>query len=170
MRRVRLPQQADLDDKHRKLAPSSRGMNANDPSYLGYWSTEEISTFLKELLDGERTGVTAYAAIGRVADPPVSELILESELAQSAICVLLRKEIAARARAGALRDKKTAVLPDVECSLRRMIEFASRNQARLADMIEEAILNIFDSKLNAKLMYLLLLHRKQVEHLETLRI
>jgi hypothetical protein len=145
-------------------------MNANDPSYLGYWSTEEISTFLKELLDGERTGVTAYAAIGRVADPPVSELVLESELAQSAICVLLRKEIAARARAVALRDKKTTVLPDVECSLRRTIEFASRNQARLADMIEEAVLNIFDSRLNAKLMYLLLLHRKQVEHLETLRI
>ena len=35
-------------------------------------------------------------------------------------------------------------------------------------MIEEAILNIFDSKLNAKLVYLLLLHRKQVEQLETL--
>ena len=35
-------------------------------------------------------------------------------------------------------------------------------------MIEEAVLNIFDSKLNAKLMYLLLLHRKQVELLETL--
>jgi hypothetical protein len=34
-------------------------------------------------------------------------------------------------------------------------------------MIEEAVLNIFDSKLNAKLMYLLLLHRKQVEQLET---
>ena len=35
-------------------------------------------------------------------------------------------------------------------------------------MIEEAVLNIFDSKLNTKLMYLLLLHRKQVELLETL--
>ena len=35
-------------------------------------------------------------------------------------------------------------------------------------MIEDAILNIFDAKLNAKLMYLLLLHRKQVELLETL--
>jgi hypothetical protein len=35
-------------------------------------------------------------------------------------------------------------------------------------MIEDAVLNISDSKLNAKLIYLLLLHRKQVEQLETL--
>jgi hypothetical protein len=35
-------------------------------------------------------------------------------------------------------------------------------------MMEDAVLNIFDSDLNAKLMYLLLLHRKQVEQLETL--
>jgi hypothetical protein len=59
-------------------------------------------------------------------------------------------------------------MPNVKCSLPPVIAFASRNQTRLADMIEEAILNIFDSKLNAKLMYLLLLHRKQVEQLETL--
>jgi hypothetical protein len=51
--------------------------------------------------------------------------------------------------------------------LQRVIAFASCNQTRLADMIEEAVLNIFDSKLNEKLMYLLL-HRKQVEQLETL--
>jgi hypothetical protein len=38
----------------------------------------------------------------------------------------------------------------------------------LADTIEEAVLNILDSELNAKLMYLLLLHRKQVEQLEAL--
>ena len=34
-------------------------------------------------------------------------------------------------------------------------------------MIEGAVLNIFDSRLNAKLLYLLFLHRKQVEQLET---
>ena len=38
----------------------------------------------------------------------------------------------------------------------------------LADMIEDAIVDIFDSKLNAKLIYLLLLHRKQVEQLEAI--
>ena len=48
-----------------------------------------------------------------------------------------------------------------------MITLARGNQAKLAEMIEEAVLNISDSKLNAKLMYLLLLHRKQVEQLET---
>ena len=59
-------------------------------------------------------------------------------------------------------------MPKPERSLQHTIAFARNNQIRLADMIEEAVLNIFDSKLNTKLMYLLLLHRKQVELLETL--
>jgi len=59
-------------------------------------------------------------------------------------------------------------MPSVKCRLQDVIAFASCNQTRVTDMIEEAVLNIFDSKLNAKLMYLLLLHRKQVEQLETL--
>ena len=48
------------------------------------------------------------------------------------------------------------------------IAFARDNQISLADMVEEATLNIFDSKLNAKLRYLQLLHRKQAELLEAL--
>lgn len=170
MRKAWSPQQAELDHKHHKSETYPRRMSASDPSYLGYWSREEVSHFLKELLEGERASVAAYAAIGRAADSPVAELAFESELAQSAICILLKKEIATRAGAGALRQQKTIVVPSLECSLRRMIAFASRNQASLAGMIEDAILNIFDSKLNAKLMYLLLLHRKQVEHLETFRV
>jgi hypothetical protein len=167
MRKARLPQQAYSDDTIQTSASSSRGSNAGDPSLFGYWSKEEVLDFLNELLESERIGVTAYAAIGRTADSHVADLALESELAQGAICILLKKEIAARVGAGMLRQQGTAAIPNVECSPRRMIAFAIRNQARLADMIEDAILNVFDSKLNAKLMYLLLLHRKQVEQLET---
>jgi hypothetical protein len=58
-----------------------------------------------------------------------------------------------------LRHKGTAAIPNVESSPRRMIASAIRNQARLVDRIEDAVLNISDSKLNAKLMYLPLLHR-----------
>jgi hypothetical protein len=54
-------------------------------------------------------------------------------------------------------------------SLQHTIASVRDNQIGLSNMIEEAVLNIFDSKLNAKLMYLILLHRKQVELLETLR-
>ena len=64
-------------------------------------------------------------------------------------------------------QKNMVAMPNPKCSLQRTITFARCNQTRLADMIEQAVLNIFDSKLNAKLMYLLLLHRKQVEQLET---
>jgi hypothetical protein len=168
MQKARLPQQADLDDTIQKLASSPRGMNESDPVYFGYWSKEEVLKFLKELLEGERVGVKAFAAIGRAADLDVADPIFESELGQGAICLLLRKEIAMRGGTDAVRSKNTIAMPSVKCSLQRVVAFASCNQARLADMIEEAVLNIFDSKLNAKLMYLLLLHRKQVEQLETL--
>jgi len=125
--------------------------------------------FLKDLLESERTGAKAYAAIGRAADLHVADLAFESELAQGAICVLLKKEIAARGGADSLRQSqnKTAAMSNPKSGLQRTITFARCNQSRLSDMIEQAVLNILDSKLNAKLMYLLLLHRKQVEQLDT---
>ena len=170
MHKARLPRQADLDEAVQKLPTSSCGMNKSDPAYFGYWSKEEVSNFLKDLLESERIGVKAFAAIGRAADLHVADLVFESELAQGAICVLLKKEIAKRGGARTSRQKTAAAMPSPKCSLQRAVTFACHNQTRLADMIEEAILNIFDAKLNAKLMYLLLLHRKQVEQLETLHL
>jgi hypothetical protein len=169
MHKARLPRQADLDEAVQKLAPSSFGMSEKDPAYFGYWSKEEVSNFLKDLLESERIGVKAFAAIGRAADVHVADLVLESELAQGAICVLLRKEIARRGNARTTRENTAASVSMPKRSLQHAIVSARDNQIRLTSMIEEAVLNIFDSKLNAKLMYLLLLHRKQVELLETLR-
>ncbi|MCK1626785.1 hypothetical protein IVA98_27260 [Bradyrhizobium sp. 160] len=163
-----LPQQAHSDDTIQQFAPTPRKMNDADPGCFGYWSKEEIMSFLKLLLDSERIGITAYAAIGRAADSHLADIAFEAELGQGAICVLLKKELVARGGANILRRNTTIALPSTDCSLRRRIAFASHNQIKLADMLEDAILNIFDSKLNAKLMYLLLLHRKQVEQLETL--
>ena len=145
-------------------------MSESDPAYFGYWSKEEVLNFLKDLLESERIGVKAFAAVGRAADLHVADLVFESELAQGAICVLLKKEIARRGGARTARQKTAAAVPMPKRSLQHTVAFARDNQIRLADMIEEAVLNIFDSKLNAKLMYLLLLHRKQVELLETLRL
>jgi hypothetical protein len=170
MHKARLPRQVDLDDTVQKSAASSPcGMSEADPAYFGYWSKEEMQHFLKDLLETERIGARAFAAIGRAADIHVADLAFESELAQGAICVLLKKEIAARGGAVSLRQsqKTTVAMPNPKSSLQHTITFARCNQTRLSDMIEQAVLNIFDSKLNAKLMYLLLLHRKQVEQLET---
>src|SRR6478672_7813719 len=96
MQKSRLPQQADLDEAIQKFASSPCGMNEGDPVYFGYWSKEELLNFLKELLESERIGVKAFAAIGRAADLHVADLVFESELAQGAICLLLKKEIAMR--------------------------------------------------------------------------
>ena len=168
MHKARLPRQADIDDTAQKSASSPSGMSKTDPAYLGYWSEEEMLHFLKDLLEGERTGIRAFAAIGRAADLRVADLVFESELAQGAICVLLKKEICARGGTDVLRRKRVPAMASSKCNLQRAVTFACRHQTRLSDMIEDAVLNIFDSKLNAKLMYLLLLHRKQVEQLETL--
>lgn len=170
MQKARVPQQSDLDETIQKFVSSPCRMNEAEPVYYGYWSKEEVLNFLMELLESERIGVKAFAAIGRATDLRVADLVFESELAQGAICVLLKKEIVTRGGADTLRHKNITAMPTAKCSHQQVIAFASRNQTRLADMIEEAVLNIFDSKLNAKLMYLLLLHRKQVEQLETLLI
>jgi hypothetical protein len=169
MHKVWLPGQVGLNDTVHKSASSPCGMSEADPAYFGYWSKEEMLHFLKDLLETERIGTRAFAAIGRVADVHVADLVFESELAQGAICVLLKKEIAARGGADSLRQsqKKTVSMPNPKSGVQRTITFARYNQIRLSDMIEQAVLNIVDSKLNAKLMYLLLLHRKQVEQLET---
>jgi hypothetical protein len=80
---------------------------------------------------------------------------------------LLKKEIFAKGEADIPRRKMTGGIANLDGDIRRMVEFASRNQAGLADIIEEAVLSISDSELNEKLVYLLLLHRKQAEQLET---
>ena len=169
MHKAPLPQQFDVDDTVQTLASSPRGMSEADPAYFGYWLKEEVLKFLKDLLETERIGLKAFAAIGRATDLRVADLVFETELAQGAICVLLKKEIAKRGGARTARRKIAAPVPKPKRSLQHTVAFAHDNQIGLADMIEEAVLNIFDSKLNAKLMYLLLLHRKQVELLETLR-
>ncbi len=168
MHKAQLPRQVDLSDTVQKCASASRAMSEADPAYFGYWSKEEILRFLKDLLESERIGAKAFAGIGRAADLQVADLVFESELAQGAICVLLKKEIVARGGSDALRRKNTAAMPSAKCSLQQAIAFARGHQTGLSDMIEDAVLNIFDAKLNTKLMYLLLLHRKQVEQLETL--
>jgi hypothetical protein len=169
MHKARVLRQVDLDGTVQESASSPRGMSEADPAYFGYWSKEEMLHFLEDLLDRERIGTGAFGAIGRAADVHVANLAFESELAQGAICVLLKKEIAARGGADSRRhsQKNVVAMPNPKSGLRRTVTFARCNQTRLADMIEQAVLNIFDSKLNAKLMFLLLLHRKQVEQLET---
>ena len=172
MHKARLPRQDDLDDAVQKSAFTPGGMSEADPAYFGYWSKEDVLHFLRDLLETERIGIRAFAAIGRAADVHIADLAFESELAQGAICVLLKKEIAARGSAGSLRQsqKNVVAMPNPTFGLQRTLTFARCNQTGLADMIEQAVLNIFDSKLNTKLMYLLLLHRKQVEQLETFLI
>jgi hypothetical protein len=169
MHKARLPRQAGLDKAVQKFASSPCGLGESDPAYFGYWSKEEVLKFLKDLLETERVGLRAFAAVGRAADLRVADLVFESELAQGAICVLLKKEIARRGGARTPRQKTATSMPMPKRSLQDTVAFARNNQITLADMIEEAVLNIFDSKLNTKLMYLQLLHRKQVELLKTLR-
>ena len=73
MQKVRLPQQADIDETIQTFASSPCGMNNGDPVYSGFWSKEAVLNFLKKLLESERIGVKAFAAIGRAADLHVAD-------------------------------------------------------------------------------------------------
>ena len=143
-------------------------MHEVDPSYLGYWSKEEIIAFLKSLLERERIGTKAFADIGHAADLRIADLILESELDQGSICILLQKELAKRGAAVTAPHKRPTDEPRVKLSLEQAVASARSNQTELIQTIEEAVLNIFDSELNSHLMKMLQLHRKQIEQLKTL--
>ncbi|MCS3447604.1 MULTISPECIES: hypothetical protein [Bradyrhizobium] len=151
-----------------KLASSTYGLSDGDPAYIGYWSRGEVLRFLESLLEGERAGIGAFACVGRSIKQHLADLMFESELAQAAICVLLKKEMIRKGGAHMVRRRRAAAASDRGGIVRNAVAFARAHQAGLADMIEDAVVNIFDSRLNAKLMYLLLLHRKQVEFLDTI--
>jgi hypothetical protein len=143
-------------------------MHEVDPSYLGYWSKEEIAVFLKSLLERERIGTKAFADIAHAADLRIADLILESELDQGSICILLQREIAKRGAAAAAPRKRPADEPRAKLSLGQAVASAKSNQMELIHTIEDAVLNIFDSELNYHLIKMLQLHRKQIEQLKIL--
>jgi len=143
-------------------------MHDVDPGYLGYWSKEEIIAFLKSLLERERIGTKAFADIGHAADLRIADLILESELDQGSICVLLTKELVKRGATVTAPHKRPSNERRVTFSLEQAVASARSNQAGLVQTIEDAVLNIFDAELNAHLMRMLQLHRKQIEQLKTL--
>ena len=124
MHKARLPHQSGLGDTVETFASSPRGVSKVDPAYFGYWSKEEVLKFLNDLIETERIGLRAFAAIGRAADLRVANLVLESELAQGAICVLLKKEIARRGGARTIRKTIAAPCLCPKCSLQRTVAFA----------------------------------------------
>ncbi|WGR93675.1 hypothetical protein MTX26_28970 [Bradyrhizobium sp. ISRA443] len=152
-----------------KFASSTHGLNEEDPAHVGYWSKVEVLRFLDSLIEGERAGIGAFALVGRsIIKQELADLIFESELAQAAICVLLKKEMIRKGGAHMIRRGWASSASDPVGIVRNGVAFARANQVGLANMIEDAVVNIVDPKLNAKLMYLLLLHRKQVELLDTI--
>jgi hypothetical protein len=144
-------------------------MHEVDPSYLGYWSRAEVVVFLKSLLEQERIGTRAFADIGYAADLRVADLILESELDQGSICILLENEIAKKGAVVPTRRKRPTHERRVKFTLEQAVASARSNQGELLQTIEDALRNIFDSELNALLVTMMRLHRKQIAQLESLR-
>jgi Domain of unknown function (DUF6306) len=143
-------------------------MHEVDPSYLGYWSEQEVVVFLELLLEQERGGTKAFADIGQAADLQVADLVFGPELDQGEICVLLQKEIAKKGSAAAPPRKRMDNGRRAKRSLEQAIEFAMSHQAELVKTIQEAIPKIFDAELNSHLDRMLQLHRKQIKQLKTL--
>jgi hypothetical protein len=168
MHKAQSRQPTSLVDTVQECSSSPCWMHEVDPGYFGYWSREEIVAFLKSLLERERIGTRAFADIGQAADLRIADLILESELDQGSICILLQREIAKRGAAVTTPHKRPANERRVKVSLEQAVASARSNQTALAQTIEEAVLNIFDSELNSHLMKMLQFHRKQIEKLKAL--
>lgn len=168
MHKVQTREPAGLVDTIRECSSSPCWMHEVDPGYFGYWSKEEIVAFLKSLLERERVGTKAFANIGRAADLRIADLVLESELEQGSICVLLKKELVKRGAAAAAPHKHPSSERRLALSLEQAVASARSNQTELVQTIDDAVLNIFDSELNAHLMKMRQLHRKQIEQLKTL--
>ena len=137
------PLQQTLDTV-REYSSSPCWMHEVDPAYLGYWSREEIVAFLKSLLERERIGTRAFADIGQAGDLRIADLILEFELDQGSICMLLQSEIAKRGVAVIAPHKRSANERRVKVCLEQVVASARSNQTALAQTIEQAVLNIFD--------------------------
>jgi hypothetical protein len=168
MRELQPRQPNSFDDTPQEYSSPPCWMHEIDPSYLGYWSREEIAAFLKSLLERERIGTRAFADIGRAADLRIADLILESELDQGSICILLGREITKRGATVGAPGKRPAEEPRVILSLEQAVASARSNQTGLIHTVEEAVQNIFDSELNSHLMKMLRLHRKQINQLKLL--
>jgi hypothetical protein len=143
-------------------------MHEVDPSYLGYWSRNEIAAFLNSLLEQETIGTNAFAEIGRTTNSRIADLILESELDQCSICILLQNEISKRGAAVAPPHERPTNERCAQSSFAQAVAYARFAQNELVQMIEKAVPNVLDSELNSNLVTMLQFHRKQIERLETL--
>ena len=103
--------------------------------------------FLKSLLERERIGTKAFADIGHAADLRIADLILESELDQGSICILLQKEVAKRGATVTAPHKRPTDERRAQFSLEQAVASARSHQTELVQMIEKAVLNIFDFRL-----------------------
>jgi len=140
-----------------------------DPNYFGYWADNDVLTFLNMLLERERLGSKAFAAIGRAADLETADSILDAELTQASLCVLLRQAIESRGATAVAPREPTTDNILARPSLEQAISFAINNQAKLVEALEEGTLKVVDSDLRSTLAEMLQRHRQQIEQLNLLR-
>ena len=166
---ARLP--PTLPNSEQQYASSPCLLHEVDPTYLGYWSSDELLTFLSELLKLERQGAKAFAEIGKTADLHSADLALEFELTQASLCVFILEQIEARGGRVMLPSPPCGETSEelcAKCSLKRAIARAVHNQKKLVEAIQRALPKLFDADLHAELVSMRKLHQGRVAHLKDL--
>jgi hypothetical protein len=137
-------------------------MHELDPVYLGPWSAEDVLTFLLRLLDLER------AAIGDMecsSSDPLSDLALAMQIALSACCILIRKQIARHGGISPGPAHRCDGLFQERKSSEQLVVTAYRQQTMLAEAVDEALSRIADQQLHTVLTIVRRIHLNQVKRL-----
>lgn len=144
----------DVVQMHEYASPAC-SMHEVDLSYMGYLSETEVSSFLKDLLQHERSAARIFARSSRnVRDTALSKLALDVELMQQTLCDLLQREVSTR-----VDPRSKGMLPsqrrEKPRTVRQRVDFGCSYQQELIRIIEGVLPKIRDASLCAVLKTLL---------------
>lgn len=139
-------------------------MHELDPSYLGYWSREDILALLNRLLEAERAGARGVGAMSKEGSDKESRAALHAIAKDEArFCAMLTRHIARlggtpSVETGAFYEKLLAV----ETSDAR-IDLLNRGQGWVVRKLQEALPRIGDDALQRDLRNMLDIHERNMQ-------
>ncbi len=135
-----------------------------DPSYLGYMTAEEVIALLNTLLEGERAGARAVAAVGRqVEEGRARSDLRHVAMDEARFCAMLSRHVTRLGgtpsnAVGAFYDKVMALESPAE-----RIALLNRGQGWVVRKLREANGRIADDRLLRDLRDMLEVHERNIE-------
>jgi hypothetical protein len=139
-------------------------MHVASDAYMGYAGTDELITFLNELIEAERAGARVALESARAAGAgPLTELLRTVHRDEARWCAMLIRHVKALGErpspeTGAFYGNAMAV-----SDLRERISFLNRGQGWVVRKLREIVPRVRDSELHADLCEMLRSHEINIE-------